>query len=314
MNTAALRARGGGGAGSGPLPFSVESLLEAERGPDSEPTEPGEEKPLGAVETRAWVPPAALACPLRKCPASRSPVLSSARPAWMKTRAERALSLITYKVIATNAPSLSAKKENCPPEPCSASRPSSYSCIPLQAGFGPVHNPRLFLSRTLRMKHSLSAPCPTHFRPRSPVRASRFFQVDRVLIFPGVRGCGMKSKARIHREPPLPRRFPALPSLAPAAFGVSKGPVMNGNLRQQPAFAGVWQCQDNDLAPAFVGPFYTSLSFQEPPARHPASSENTRTTASRGRPSLPRSCWRWSASSTRNSTCPSLSAPSSPAA
>nr|XP_027780711.1 homeobox protein MSX-3-like [Marmota flaviventris]XP_027780868.1 homeobox protein MSX-3-like [Marmota flaviventris] len=65
MNTAALRARGGGGAGSGPLPFSVESLLEAERGPDSEPTEPGEEKPLGAVETRAWVPPAALACPLR---------------------------------------------------------------------------------------------------------------------------------------------------------------------------------------------------------------------------------------------------------
>ncbi|MBZ3883054.1 Homeobox protein MSX-3 [Sciurus carolinensis] len=65
MNPAGLRASSGGGAGPGPLPSSVESLLEAERGPDSEPTEPGEERPLRVAEPRACFPPAALACPPR---------------------------------------------------------------------------------------------------------------------------------------------------------------------------------------------------------------------------------------------------------
>ncbi|XP_006867517.1 PREDICTED: homeobox protein MSX-3-like [Chrysochloris asiatica] len=67
MNPAGLRARGGGGAGPGALPFSVESLLEAERGPGPEPAEsagPDEERPPGA-----WFPPAARASPSR----SRSP-------------------------------------------------------------------------------------------------------------------------------------------------------------------------------------------------------------------------------------------------
>ncbi|XP_020007297.1 uncharacterized protein isoform X2 [Castor canadensis] len=139
MNSAGLRARGGGGAGPSPLTFSVESLLEAERGLGSKTQEPGEERPQGAAEPGAWLPPVARACPPRKCPASRS--------------------------------------------------------------------------RALR---------------------------GRALC--------------------------------------------------------------------------ASVSFQVPPALHPAPSENTRTTASRGRPSPRRSCWRWSASSTRSSTCPLPSAPSSPAA
>ncbi|XP_005402116.1 PREDICTED: homeobox protein VENTX [Chinchilla lanigera] len=65
MNPAGLRARGGDGTGSAPLPFSVESLLEAERGPDSEPAEPGEQRQRGDTEPGPWFPPAASACPPR---------------------------------------------------------------------------------------------------------------------------------------------------------------------------------------------------------------------------------------------------------
>uniref|UniRef100_A0A8D1LD33 Homeobox domain-containing protein n=1 Tax=Sus scrofa TaxID=9823 RepID=A0A8D1LD33_PIG len=75
MNPAGLRMCGGDGAGPGPLPFSVESLLEAERGLGSEPTEPREERPRGAAEPRTWFPlaapssspraPSPAPCPLR---------------------------------------------------------------------------------------------------------------------------------------------------------------------------------------------------------------------------------------------------------
>uniref|UniRef100_G3U312 Homeobox domain-containing protein n=1 Tax=Loxodonta africana TaxID=9785 RepID=G3U312_LOXAF len=54
------------------LPFSVESLLEAEPGLGPEPTEsaePDEERPRGAAEAGAWFPPASRASPLR----TRSP-------------------------------------------------------------------------------------------------------------------------------------------------------------------------------------------------------------------------------------------------
>uniref|UniRef100_A0A8C8YC65 Homeobox domain-containing protein n=1 Tax=Panthera leo TaxID=9689 RepID=A0A8C8YC65_PANLE len=59
MNPAGLQTFGGGRAGPGPLPFSVESLLEAERGLDAGPTEPREESP----------PP----CALRKHRTNRKP-------------------------------------------------------------------------------------------------------------------------------------------------------------------------------------------------------------------------------------------------
>ncbi|CAK6436038.1 unnamed protein product [Pipistrellus nathusii] len=60
MNPSGLGARGGDGAGPGPLPFSVESLLEAQRRLGPEPAAPREEeRPRGAAESGARCPPAA---------------------------------------------------------------------------------------------------------------------------------------------------------------------------------------------------------------------------------------------------------------
>ncbi|VFV24302.1 homeobox protein msx-3 [Lynx pardinus] len=83
MNPAGLQTFGGGRAGPGPLPFSVESLLEAERGLDAGPTEPREERPRGTAEPWAWFPPAARSssprapspppCALRKHRTNRKP-------------------------------------------------------------------------------------------------------------------------------------------------------------------------------------------------------------------------------------------------
>lgn len=72
MNPAGLQTCGGGRAGPGPLPFSVESLLEAERGLDSEPEELREERPRGTAEPWAWFPTAARSSSPRKCPVARS--------------------------------------------------------------------------------------------------------------------------------------------------------------------------------------------------------------------------------------------------
>ncbi|KAF5914535.1 hypothetical protein HPG69_010807 [Diceros bicornis minor] len=69
MNPAGLRTCGGVRAGPGPLPFSVESLLEAESGLGQEPAEPREERPRGAAEPGAWFPPAARP----SCPRAPSP-------------------------------------------------------------------------------------------------------------------------------------------------------------------------------------------------------------------------------------------------
>ncbi|EDM11881.1 rCG48500, isoform CRA_b [Rattus norvegicus] len=65
MNAAGLEARGGGHIEQGPLPFSVESLLEAERVRGSESGELGEERPPGASKPGAWPPPVAHSCPPR---------------------------------------------------------------------------------------------------------------------------------------------------------------------------------------------------------------------------------------------------------
>ncbi|XP_021024478.1 homeobox protein VENTX isoform X2 [Mus caroli] len=79
MNAAGLEARGGGHTEHGPLPFSVESLLEAERVPGSESGELGVERPPGASKPGAWPPPVAHSCPPRKCSVSRSQALKSDR-------------------------------------------------------------------------------------------------------------------------------------------------------------------------------------------------------------------------------------------
>ncbi|XP_029773405.1 homeobox protein MSX-3-like [Suricata suricatta] len=83
MNPAGLKTFRGGRAGPGPLPFSVESLLEAERELDTEPAELREERPRGPAEPWVWFPPAACSssprapspppCTLRKHRTNRKP-------------------------------------------------------------------------------------------------------------------------------------------------------------------------------------------------------------------------------------------------
>ncbi|KFO38221.1 homeobox protein VENTX [Fukomys damarensis] len=65
MNPTGLRSRSKDRTGSAPLPFSVESLLEAEPGSGLEPAELGGERPRADTEPGSWFPPAARACPPR---------------------------------------------------------------------------------------------------------------------------------------------------------------------------------------------------------------------------------------------------------
>ncbi|XP_066095161.1 homeobox protein VENTX [Saccopteryx bilineata] len=83
MNPSGLRMCGGDRAGPSPLPFSVESLLEAQRRLGPEPAESREERPRGAVEPRTWFPstsrssspraPSPPPCTLRKHKNNRKP-------------------------------------------------------------------------------------------------------------------------------------------------------------------------------------------------------------------------------------------------
>ncbi|KAK1333414.1 hypothetical protein QTO34_005797 [Cnephaeus nilssonii] len=75
MNSPGLRTCGGDRAGPGPLPFSVESLLEAQHRLGPEPAEPREERPRGAAESRARFPPAARS----SSPLGRVPLLPGVR-------------------------------------------------------------------------------------------------------------------------------------------------------------------------------------------------------------------------------------------
>lgn len=77
MNAAGLEARGGVHIEHGPLPFSVESLLEAESVRGSESGELGEERPPGASKPGAWPPPVVHSCPPRKCSVSESQALKT---------------------------------------------------------------------------------------------------------------------------------------------------------------------------------------------------------------------------------------------
>lgn len=96
MNPAGLRTWDGDRERLGPLPFGVESLLEAERWVGSEPVQPQEERPRGAAESRAWFPPASPSSAPRKCPVARSRAARGARLAQARrTRARKALSFVT---------------------------------------------------------------------------------------------------------------------------------------------------------------------------------------------------------------------------
>lgn len=99
MNPAGLRTWDGDRERLGPLPFGVESLLEAERWLGSEPVQPQEERPRGAAESRAWFPPAAPSSAPRKCPVARSRAARGARLAQARrTRARKALSFVTSEI------------------------------------------------------------------------------------------------------------------------------------------------------------------------------------------------------------------------
>nr|KAF6457638.1 hypothetical protein HJG63_013645 [Rousettus aegyptiacus] len=71
MNPSGLRTCGGDRAEPGPLPFSVEALLEAQRALRRAPAEPREERPRRAAEPRACFPPSVRASSPRKCPVAR---------------------------------------------------------------------------------------------------------------------------------------------------------------------------------------------------------------------------------------------------
>lgn len=98
MNPSGLGARGGDGTGPGPLPFSVESLLEAQHRLGPEPAAPREEeRPRVAAESGARCPPAARPSSPRKCPVARS--RAERGPAWgsSKEQGGRALWLLTWE-------------------------------------------------------------------------------------------------------------------------------------------------------------------------------------------------------------------------
>lgn len=98
MNPGGLRTYDGDRARPGPLPFGVESLLEAEGWLGSEPVQP-RQRPRGIAEPRTWFPPAAPSSAPRKCSVARS---RAARGACLararRTRAGKALSLVTSEI------------------------------------------------------------------------------------------------------------------------------------------------------------------------------------------------------------------------
>ncbi|XP_075828795.1 uncharacterized protein LOC142849875 isoform X2 [Microtus pennsylvanicus] len=138
MNMEGLGARGGGHIGHGPLPFSVESLLEAERERGSEPGELGEERPPGASKPGAWPPPVTHTCPPRKCSVSGSQALKSARAfKARKSKVSRALHPAPFANTKTTA----SHGRPSPPRSCwrlSASFTRSSTCPLLSAPSSPA--------------------------------------------------------------------------------------------------------------------------------------------------------------------------------
>lgn len=243
MNPAGLRTCGGDGAGPGPLPFSVESLLEAERGLGSEPTEPREERPRGAAEPRTWFPLAAPSSSPRKCPAARSQGARGSHQAQgRRTRAGRALSLVTLESNQPLRCGLSAEKEPAPTSPSAPSRAREpCSCFPSHADqasavpWGGARNPRPRASclRFSPAEHPFSPVSPhVWLTSASPSPASavttQFLRRLRAqsLSSPngqrspslGRRATDLGNRARGYRDAPSPL---CLASLTPEALEVS---------------------------------------------------------------------------------------------
>ncbi|XP_021493481.1 homeobox protein VENTX isoform X2 [Meriones unguiculatus] len=129
MNAAGHGARGGGHLGNGPLPFSVESLLEAERVRGSEPGELGEERPPGTSKPGAWPPPVAHTCPPRKCSISRSQAPKSARA--VKAGKSRGVPPALHPAPSENTKPTASHGRPSPPRSCwrlSASFTRSSTC------------------------------------------------------------------------------------------------------------------------------------------------------------------------------------------
>ncbi|XP_021083677.1 homeobox protein VENTX isoform X2 [Mesocricetus auratus] len=138
MNAEGLGARGGGHVGHGPLPFSVESLLEAERVSGSEPGELGEERPPGASKPGAWPPPVTHTCPPRKCSVSGSQTLKSART--FKVRKSKVTPAL-HPALSANTKTIASLGRPSPPRSCwrlSASFIRSSTCPLLSAPSSPA--------------------------------------------------------------------------------------------------------------------------------------------------------------------------------
>lgn len=303
MNPSGLRTCGGDRAEPGPLPFSVEALLEAQRALRRAPAEPREERPRRAAEPRACFPPSVRASSPRKCPVARF----GARLAQIRrTRAGGVLSLVTSES-SHEPPSASAEKETGAPEPSGARTPASASASPaaqLPPGPGPEpalhrHAPswRSVPRSVCRVSEpSLGRSPSTGLQPAQVSRSSKWAE------FPFFLEC-----SRIWGSEP---ETPVPSSLTPVAFRVSSPPR---TATTEPG-RGAGSVRKGSARPMSERPLCASLSSQAPPAPRPAPYASTSTTASRGRPSPRSSCWRWSAGSARSSTCPSPSAPRSPAA
>ncbi|XP_049992751.1 homeobox protein MSX-3 isoform X2 [Alexandromys fortis] len=138
MNMEGLGARGGGHIGHGPLPFSVESLLEAERERGSEPGELGEERPPGASKPGAWPPPVTHTCPPRKCSVSGSQAPKSVRA--FKARKSK-VSPALHPAPFANTKTTASHGRPSPPRSCwrlSASFTRSSTCPLLSAPSSPA--------------------------------------------------------------------------------------------------------------------------------------------------------------------------------
>lgn len=238
MNPVGLRTCSRDRAGSGPLPFSVKSLLQAEHWLGAEPAEPREERPRGAAEPRARVPAAAPLSSPRKCPVARLWAARGARPARARrTRAGRTLSLVTLESNQplTRRPGCRERIQPTRAHPTPPARAQTHggSPAPHQTGFcstlGRSPQPKTwgFLSRSLSGGAPLllpSLPAMVDFCLASALPA-QVFRFSKWAEFPSSRGTqGHRSGEQnpSPQRPPSPRAVSPVPRFYyPGGLGVS---------------------------------------------------------------------------------------------